>query len=454
MKYFFLFLLVTGCQFFPIAQAPPTVPSVKPPELKCVFGAEGKYYFKATAVNQAWVRYTWNDPGTTVGGTPQFQSYPMAGRPEAETFDIGLRRTRFQLFGQLSEHLFMYIQLGQNNFSYLAPRKFGFFLHDAVSEYNVNKHFSLGAGLTGWTGFSRFSSPGVISLLGADAPLFLQATNDANDQFLRKLSVYMKGKLGRWDYRIVFSKPFDVASSLILPTVPIIGNDSKFSLRPPKWQSSGYINYQLCDEESNLTPYQTGTYLGSKRVFNVGAGWEYQPDAMWNLEGTDTVEHAMLLAAIDVFYDVPINKERGTVVSIYAVATHYDFGPRYIRTIGAMNPADGTSNALLLPGSIGNAFPMIGTGNSIYLQAGYILAHKEGTSCMQPYGNIQFSRYQKLIEPMITWEAGSAFLFQGHNNKVTIGYQNRPVFAKDHAGNMAESTRKGMLVLQYQAAIF
>jgi hypothetical protein len=453
MKRILLLLVAVGRLLVGAAQSQPTQ-QTKPSELKYSFGPEGKFYFKATAVNQAWLRYTWNNPGTTIGGTPQFQSYPLVGRPEAQTFDIGLRRTRIQLFGQLSEHVFFYAQLGQNNFSYLAPRKFGFFLHDAVSEYYVNKHLSWGAGLTGWTGFSRFSSPGVISILGADAPLFLQATNDANDQFLRKLSTYIKGKIGNLDYRVVLSKPFDIASALNNPTAAIIGNDSKFSLRPPKWQGSGYINYQFLDEESNLTPYQTGTYLGTKRVLNIGGGLEYQPKAMWNLNGTDTIEHAMLLAALEVYYDAPLNTEKGTAVSVYAVVTHYDFGPRYIRAIGVMNPADGTSNTELLPGSFGNAFPMIGSGNSGYIQIGYVLPHNEGKTRLQPYGSCQYSRYEKLKDPMLMWEGGVAVLFNGHSNKITIGYQNRPVFGKDNASEMVQNTRKGMLVVQYQAAIF
>jgi hypothetical protein len=126
----------------------------------------------------------------------------------------------------------------------------------------------------------------VASFLAYDAPLYQQSTNDATDQFLRKLSVYAKGKLGKLDYRLVLSKPMIAQKSA---AVGPLNTNSDFSMKPPKLQGSGYLMYQFLDEESNLTPYVTGTYLGKKKVFNIGAGFQYQPDAMWHTTATDTV---------------------------------------------------------------------------------------------------------------------------------------------------------------------
>jgi hypothetical protein len=442
-----------------VAQSPNEKPAQKPAnktnELRYNFNEDGSHFFKMTIANQAWLRQTWNNPGTTVGGTPAYQTTALAGKPEAQTFDIGLRRTRIQLFGQLNDHMFIYLQMGQNNFGYLSQRKFGFFLHDAVSEYNVNKHIGFGAGLTAWTGFSRFSSPAIASFLGFDTPLFLQATNDANDQFLRKLSAYAKGKLGKLDYRIVLSKPFDFVSSLNNPNTALIGTESKFSAAAPEMQTSGYFSYQFLDQESNQTPYQNGTYLGTKKVFNVGAGYQFQPKAMWHTEGVDTVFQAMTLASVDVFYDAPLNAEKGNAISVYAVATHYDFGKNYIRNIGVFNPADGTVNSKVLPGGWGDAFPMIGTGNSLYAQAGYLFAkstNKPNMARFQPFVTAQYSMYEKLKDPMFMWETGIAILFDGHRSKLTLGYQDRPVFEKS-GNDFIETTRRGMLVAQYQVGI-
>ncbi|MBL7899389.1 MAG: hypothetical protein JNJ99_12700, partial [Crocinitomicaceae bacterium] len=139
--------------------------------MKINLSDDGKEYLKFTFLNQTWLRYTDANPGTTVNGYAKDQ-----------IFDIGLRRTRMQLFGQLSPRVFFYTQFGMNNFTYNSKQYQGAFFHDAVSEFTVNeKWLSLGAGLTGWSGLSRYASPSVGSILSADAPLYQQTTNGATD---------------------------------------------------------------------------------------------------------------------------------------------------------------------------------------------------------------------------------------------------------------------------------
>lgn len=107
-----------------------------------------------------------------------------------------------------------------------------------------------------------------------DAPLFQQATNDATDQFLRKLSIYGKGKVGKLDYRVAVSKPMVIENSTLYTNK--ISTHSDFSRISPKLQYQGYFMYQFFDKESNQLPYTVGSYLGKKRVFNIGAGFIYQ----------------------------------------------------------------------------------------------------------------------------------------------------------------------------------
>src|SRR5690606_15596957 len=122
---------------------------------------------------QIWIRYNESNPGTTVFGTPK-----------SNTLDLGLRRTRIQLFGQISDKIFVYTQFGTNNINYISPRKQGLFFLDAVTELKiVDQKLSFGSGLTGWSGLSRYASPSVGSILTLDAPLYQQSTNDINDQF-------------------------------------------------------------------------------------------------------------------------------------------------------------------------------------------------------------------------------------------------------------------------------
>lgn len=253
-------------------------------ELVYYFNREGTQYIKATFLNQIWARYNQSNPGTT-----------LYGYPKANTFDIGLRRTRIQLFGQISDRIFFYTQIGQNNLSYNSLRKQGLYFLDATSEYKIyGEHLSLGGGLTGWSGLSRYASPSVGTMLTTDAPLYQQATNDATDQFLRKLSIYAKGKIGKFDYRMTISDPMPIQNSTVQAAT--LGEYSLFSDEPAQPQYQGYVMYQLLDQESNLTPYNVGTYLGKKRILNVGAGFIFQKDAMWHREemGLDTLRSKLM----------------------------------------------------------------------------------------------------------------------------------------------------------------
>ena len=71
----------------------------------------------------------------------------------------------------------------------------------------------------------------------------------------------------------------------------VIGPNSLFSNEPANLQTQGYFKYEFLDSESNLTPYNTGSYLGSKNVFNIGAGFIYQKDAMWHTENNLSLIH-------------------------------------------------------------------------------------------------------------------------------------------------------------------
>ncbi|MFT5885662.1 MAG: hypothetical protein ACI9IP_002123 [Arcticibacterium sp.] len=396
---------------------------------------EGSQWVKLTMLNQVWLRNTDNNPGSTVFGYSQENST-----------NIGIRRYRVQFMGQLTDRVFFYSQFGENNFSAIADRKLGFFVHDAIGEYAIDKKkLSIGAGLTAWGGLSRFSAPSVGTILGVDAPLFLQSTNDVTDQFLRKLSVYAKGKLGKLDYRITMAEPMAFQKSGGYNAT--LSQQANFSSRPAKKQWNGYFMYQFKDEESNMTPYATGTYLGKKKVFNIGAGFVFQPDAMWHSGNTlsDTVSTNMVQLAADIYYDAPLN-EKGTSLSLYGNFTHFNFGPNYIRNLGAMNPANGTTNKDILNGS-GNNFPAYGTGNVLYAQAGYKLKDNLiGKTTIMPYISLQHANYERLKDRVNFIDLGCSWLLSSQTSKLTAAYQSRPL----HNNSGEKIDRKGSVILQYQ----
>lgn len=401
---------------------------------KLLLNESGTHYLKFTLLNQAWLRY-----GQLNDGSTQY-AYPMS-----HSTDIGIRRMRMQMMSQLNDRTFLYMQVGQNNLNAISERKTGFFLHDITGEYAILKErLSLGAGLTGWAGFSRFSSPAVGSIMGLDAPLYLQATNDVTDQFLRKLSVFAKGKTGDFDYVVSCSQPMAIQRSSGYNA--IVSTNSSIDPDPAMFQLNGYVQWQIFDHESNLLPYRTGTYLGKKKVFNIGGGMEYQPRAFWyKNESGDVLRRALMISSVDVYVDMPHGKQ-GEAISIYGNVARYDFGPGYIRNLAPMNPVTGSDRADILNGG-GTAYPAFGTGMVYYAQAGYKLRDSIiGNTSLMPYASLMVADYDRLKELMLYYEAGVNWLLSGHKSKLTIGVQCRPQYLSD--GSM--DRRKYTGVLQYQ----
>ena len=75
---------------------------------------DSSLYIKLNFVAQVWVRYTENNPGSTIQGVPT-----------NSVFDIGIRRTRMVMSGKFAPRTFFFLQFGQNSLTYLSPRKSG-----------------------------------------------------------------------------------------------------------------------------------------------------------------------------------------------------------------------------------------------------------------------------------------------------------------------------------------
>ncbi len=219
----------------------------------------------------------------------------------------------------------------------------------------------------------------------------------------------------------------------------------------------GYFMYQFLDQESNFAPSTVSTYLGKKRVFNIGAGFYNQKNAMYRVTSGDTISQNMTLFAADVYYDTPVNKEKGTAFSLYACYSNYNYGTNFLKVSGPDNPANGSNTSTKTnfnKANYGNAFPYLGTGNVYYLQSGYKLKNdllgEFGT--LQFYADCQYANYQRLKNNMCVFDAGVNWLIKGHCSKITFNYQSRPCFNEDANGTITQTTRKGQYVIQYQVA--
>ena len=439
--------------------------SSKKTALKFNLNEDGSLYFQAAILNQTWLRYTQSNDGTTL-----FQ------KNAPDIFDIGLRRTRIQLFGQITDRTFVYFQFGQNNFNNTAAynnsgnRKIAAFFHDALCEYRITKknQLKIGGGLTVLNGLSRFSQPSVGTIMTMDVPVFLQYSVDQIDQFDRRLAVYARGQLGKLDYRIYLSNPFPINSNG--NSVPALSANANFVNPSAFNQGNGpginnqfgtYFAYNFFENESHTTPYMAGTYLGTKKIWNIAVGSVYQKAATWNLKTndsgvlTDTAYNTMLHLSIESFLDLPINKEKETMLSAFVGYYNTNYGHNYLRYNGIMNPGTGSTATNLIQGSAyGNAVPMFGTGQIVYAQAGFmlpknLLGKKNGS--LMPYISGQYADYQALQNKgLIIYNAGLNWFISGHNSKISLDYQNRPTFYKDLNNDVALGSRKSSITLQYQ----
>lgn len=83
------------------------------------------------------------------------------------------------------------------------------FLHGAWGEYKLHESIYIGAGLNYWIGLTRLASQSTISFMTLDQsrPFYAWHSIGISDQFARHLGVYLKGTIGKVDYRLALNNP-------------------------------------------------------------------------------------------------------------------------------------------------------------------------------------------------------------------------------------------------------
>lgn len=399
-----------------------------------VIGQE-KEKFKPTinwnVTAQIWMRHSELNEGSLVNNEAA-SSY----------FDVSLRRLRIPVTSQLTPKLFFYSILGGNNYNFKS-KNFPITVLDLYVEYAFNKSFEVGVGKSGWQGLSRLNLSSTKTPMGFDTPLFSLTTVGKTDDIGRVLGFWVKGQTGKIDYRLSFGMPIAVTQ---IPT----GNVD-FANNRPRVKTSSYVKYQFFENESNKSAYSTGTYLQTKKVFNIGAGFQYQEKAMSDgdalLAGTNLYD--MKHWAVDSFLNLPLNNDGA--ITAYLGYYDYNYGKDYIRNIGANNPTNGGGSSF---NGAGVSFPMIGTGTTWFTQLGYAFKKAEMFNCpmiIQPNIAVQSSNWDALNDQMTVYNFTVNFLMNGnHGRKISLGYQHRPVF---DAATIKQKEYKGMFVVQYQISL-
>ncbi len=422
--------------------------------LKFNLNEDGSKFMRVIAWNQIWMRSSEMNPGTMIGG-----------EATSTATDIGNRRLRFLAYAQVSKRYMILTHFGINNQTftnggaagtsgtggYGAGKKPGLFFHDAWNEYAVvlpekDKKFSmsLGAGLHYYMGLSRMTMGSTLNFLTIDAPIFNWPLIENSDQFARQVGLFAKGKYGKLEYRLSYNKPY--ATNL----APVNTTNSANAVAVDnsgltKWSKAGYLEYQFLEQEANVLPFKVGSYLGTKKVFNLGAGFYTAPDATRSLVNNTINKHDITLLSADAFMDLPIGKkEKKMAVTAYSVLYDYDFGPNYLRNVGIMNvgtldPNFTGNRAIAGPG---NAQPTIGSGTIWYTQAGFLLPNKEAKPKVriQPFGAVTYKDFDALAQTSTQFDIGSNFFLDGHHAKITAQYSTRPVYTSltNKSGSLGE----------------
>ncbi|MEZ7497908.1 porin [Flavobacterium sp. Arc3] len=402
---------------------------------------DGKKYIKFGANFQLWGRYTELNPNSKIGDNVVAQST-----------DIVIRRLRLQAMGMLTDNVFFHIQLGQNNINFTqntGPSNTPLSVLDAIGEYHFNDKLHLGGGLTAWgAGTTRYSANSSSSHLTLDAPIYQQNINISSTFGNRNLSIYAKGMFDKLSYRVAITNPYRNATSTL-------NLNSTISTHTPRAQYSGILTYAFADKESNTDPYNKGTYLGTKKVFNIALGYLTQSKSMWRVDPNNTAAvlyDDMNVLGLDVFYDKPMSN-KGDALTLYAAYNNCNFGKNYIRSITTPNPA--IADASLINGS-GNGFIAVGTGNIYYGQIGYLFAKPKDAAVkgrIQAYAAGQIADLEALDSPMTMYELGANYYLTGTlGPKLSLGYQSRAIFEKVSDAKYPQSDRKDMVVLQFQVS--
>ncbi len=389
MRKFFLLLLV--CYWFTLqysyAQGSPDYKG----GLKIKFDEDGKKYLRL--ISWAQLQATYNDD------VPDNES----------NVNFNLRRARVLMFAQINEKFLILTHFGLNNLNSQTLHPVGkgdgseLFFHDVWVQYNLSKNHSIGGGLHYFNGISRLNNQGTLNMLGLDNNRQSWSTLGLSDQFARHLGIFAKGTFGKLQYRVTINDV--ITNGLDARDVPmdgsvVYGGKRILGSKDAGKAYAGYFDYHFFDSESNFLPFKVGSYLGGKKIFNVGAGFFVHPsgtvymDKNGDLKGTDVA-----LFAIDAFYDAPLG-ENGSALTAYATFQSNNYGKNYL-------------------------YSAYGTGQMLYGHLGYLFKGDKAKVRFQPYASYGVNQYDAVKDNRNILGVGINAYMSGHNSKLTLEYKNQ-----------------------------
>ncbi|MGJ8742930.1 hypothetical protein [Polaribacter sp.] len=374
--------------------------------LKVKFNENGKKYLRIISWAQVQASYN-NDASATSSKT-----------------SFNLRRARVMLFSQISDKFLILTHFGLNslNAGSISPTGKGdgsqLFLHDAWVQYSLNESHTIGAGLHYFNGISRLNNQSTLNMMTLDNNRQSWATIGLSDQFARHIGLFMKGKFGKLQYRVAINDAITngLDARTAVSEQAVYGGVNLLGTKDAGKTFAGYFEYHLLDEESNFLPFKVGTYLGGKKVFNIGAGFFLHPNGAVKLESGNPVGEDVSIFAIDVFYDTPLGDD-GSALTAYATYQSNNYGENYL-------------------------YSAYGTGNMVYSHVGYVFAGDKTKTRFQPYLSYASNSYDASTNNRNILGVGINAFMSGHNSKLTLEYKNQ-----DYGTSTSAVTLQAMIYL-------
>ncbi|UKN01357.1 hypothetical protein K6119_16645 [Paracrocinitomix mangrovi] len=321
---------------------------------------------------------------------------------------LNLRRARVLMYSQISKKFLILTHFGLNslNRNTLSPTGTGpgsqLFFHDVWGQYSIGENHAVGAGLHYFNGISRLNNQSTLNMMTLDNNRQSWATIGLSDQFARHLGVFGKGSIGKLQYRLAIN---DALTNTLDTRDPVYGGSAVYAgkkligSRTAGFTYAGYFEYQFLDKESNFLPYKVGTYVGKKKVLNLGAGFFLHPNGsviMTDTLGTLAGENVGIFAG-DVFFEYPIGSNN-SAISAYATFQYNNYGRDYL-------------------------YSAYGTGNMIYGHLGYVVPGKAEKPRLQPYVSYALNSYDASPDNRTVLGVGTNLYLTGHHSKLTLEYQ-------------------------------
>lgn len=325
---------------------------------------------------------------------------------------VSIRRMGLIMFSQIHERfkLVTHIGLSSLDANNLYPTENGGGPHieliDFYGEYKVVDQLYIGIGKHYFNGITRMNSLSPATSVTIDVNPSSWSTASLSDQGVRHLGMFAKGKLGKLNYNLSVNSPEtnnldgDAETEIENGEEKYLG---RAKLGKGKYAYAGYFDYQFLEQESNFLPYRTMTYLGAKKVLNLGAGFFYHPEGIVKNENDNLIGKDVFHIGTDIFYDTPVG-EKGGAINFYGIYQYSKMGDHYL------------NNRLQ------------GNGNQFFALAGYLIPKDTDKNKykhrFQPYVSYAHRDYKDLPKAAKDLQAGINYYLDGQNAKFSLQYQN------------------------------